>query len=352
MKSYLKWTDGPVLLLYNIDPCWNPTELNNVLELVEQMKSGLRQEGHNVTLLETSGPDIADILTQYDPREYVVFNWCDDLPGIHQGEVIAAEVLEKNNFCYTGSPPEVLSLSWDKAAVKKQLEQYNIATPSWRLFSTPHANDWNNFPAIVKPAFEHCSNGITTDAVVLDARELAERVAYVLDEFHQPALVEDFIDGREFHVTLWGNGTIEMLPPAEMDFSAFDNIKYRLCTFDSKFIPGSLHYEKIEMQVPAVLDEQLFRQIKLTSQRAYHAIGCRDYARIDLRLRQGIFYVLDVNPNADITPDTSLAYAVEAAGLSYGFFASTLVQLAARRHSLSFPELMQSKTANLALSTA
>jgi len=332
MEFDLKWTDGSVLLLYNVDSLWEPVELNNVLEAVEQLKAALAQEGHSVVLLEVERSDFVDILKLYDPREYVVFNWCEDLPGTHQGEVIMAAMLEKNNFCYTGSPPEVLSLSWDKAAVKRLLNRSRIATPFWRLFSTPQVKNWKNFPAIVKPAFEHCSNGITPEAVVLDANELGERIAYVLDEFHQPALVEVFIDGREFHVTLWGNGNIEMLPPAEMDFSAFDNIKDRLCTFDSKFIPGSLHYEKIELQIPAELNEKQIQQLKRTSQRAYHAIGCRDYARIDLRLQKGTFYVIDVNPNADMYPDTSLAYAVEAAGLSYGFFASTLVHLAAQRH--------------------
>lgn len=337
MKSDFKWTDGQVLLLYNIDPLWGQAENDNVLVIVQQMKTALEQEGHSVVPLGVESPDIENVLAPYDPREYVVFNWCEDLPGIQKGDVVTAEALERNRFCYTGSPPHVLSLSWDKAAVKRILEKHRIPTPSWQLFKTARVNGWKNYPAIVKPAFEHCSNGITTDAVVLNDRELAERVAYVLEKFQQPALIEDFIDGREFHVTLWGNGRIEMLPPAEMDFSAFENVKDRLCTYDSKFIPGSLHYEKIELQVPAPLDENQLREIERISQQAYQALGCRDYARIDLRLREDTFYVLDVNPNADITPDASLAYAVEAAGLSYGYFASTLVNLAAQRHPFSGP---------------
>ena len=337
MKSDLKWTDRHVLLLFNVDPLWEQAELNNVARVVEQMKAALEQECHTVTILEAGGLDIEDLLTLYDPREHVVFNWCEDLPGIQKGEVVMAEMLEKNKFCYTGSPPDVLSLSWNKAAVKTLLDRYSVATPSWEVFTSPRVDSWRDFPAIVKPSFEHCSNGITTEAVVLTQKELAERVSYVLDGFQQPALVENFIDGREFHVTLWGNGRIEMLPPVEMDFSAFDNIKDRLCTYDSKFVPGSLHYEKINLQIPAQLDEDNIQQLELTSKQAYHAIGCRDYARIDLRLQNGTFYVLDVNPNADISPDTSLAYAVEAAGLSYGYFASTLVHLAAQRHPFPGP---------------
>jgi D-alanine-D-alanine ligase len=335
MEFDLKWTDGYVLLLYNVDPSWEPIEIDNVLNIVGQMRAALTVEGHSVTPLEVGRSDYIDILSEYDPREYVVFNWCEDLPGVHQGEVMMARMLEKNNFCYTGSPPEVLSLSWNKPAAKRLLNRSRIPTPFWRLFSTPHVKDWKKFPAIVKPAYEHCSNGITTEAVVLDARELTERIAHVLEEFHQPAIVEDFIDGRELHVTLWGNDNIEMLPPVEMDFSAFDNIRDRLCTFESKFIPGSLAYEKIELQIPAELDKKQLQQLRRVTQRTYRAFGCRDYARLDVRLKEGIFYILDVNPNADMSPDATLTYAADAAGLNYGFFASTIVHMAAQRHPFS-----------------
>jgi D-alanine-D-alanine ligase len=151
--------------------------------------------------------------------------------------------------------------------------------------------------------------------------------------------VEDFIDGREFHVTLWGNGGVAMLPPAEMDFSAFDNVRDRLCTFDSKFNPSSVHFEKIELRVPAPLDELEYARLRDTAVRAYKVVGCRDYGRIDLRLRNGIFYVLDVNPNADFSPDTSLVYAAEAAGFTYGAAGSQLANFAAQRHPLFCGEI-------------
>jgi D-alanine-D-alanine ligase len=147
-------------------------------------------------------------------------------------------------------------------------------------------------------------------------------------------MVEDFIDGREFHVTLWGNGDVHVLPPAEMDFSAFKNVKDRLCTFDSKFLPGSSHYEKITVRVPAELNGEELAKLNQTCVAAYKAIGCRDFARIDLRLLDGVYYVLDINPNADFSPDTSSICAAEAAGLSYGAIASCLVNLAAHRHPI------------------
>jgi D-alanine-D-alanine ligase len=119
-----------------------------------------------------------------------------------------------------------------------------------------------------------------------------------------------------------------------MDFSAFENLKDRLCTFDAKFTPGSTHYEKIETRIPASLDQTQLACLNSTARKAYKALGCRDYARIDLRMDNDIFYVLDVNPNADFSPDTSLVYTAEAAGLSYGAIASCLINLAAQRHPL------------------
>jgi len=227
----------------------------------------------------------------------------------------------------------VLSLSWDKAAVKAALVDSALPTPYGRVVNTDAVEDWDRFPAIVKPAFEHCSLGIDTNAVVLDVKELGDRVAYIRETFAQPVLVEEFIDGREFHVTLWGNGLIHMLPPAEMDFSAFTDVRDRLCTFDSKFTPGSRHYEGVELRIPAALDTREHIALQRTSEAAYRQLGCRDFARLDLRLRDDKFYVLDVNPNADLSPDTSLVYAAEAAGMAYGGFLSRLVNLAAERRS-------------------
>jgi D-alanine-D-alanine ligase len=168
----------------------------------------------------------------------------------------------------------------------------------------------------------------------MNPNELASRIAFVHEELQQAALVEDFIDGREFHVTLIGNGLVEMLPPAEMDYSAFDNLRDRLCGFDSKFTPGSIPYESIEIRVPARLNAQEHDQMKDIAMKVYKAFNCRDYGRIDLRSLDGRIFVLDINPNADVSPDTSLALAAEASGLSYGMVASQLVHLAAARHPL------------------
>lgn len=327
-------TDIPVLLLHNDDPAWGAAEAAEAGRAVAGFGDALREEGHPVTPAVLRDEDLSGVLRGFRPEAHLVVNWCEELPGLPRSEGRVAAVLEGLGFTYTGSPPEVLEGCWDRRRVKARLERFGIPTPRWSCPDGGGAGEepWCRFPAIVKPALEHCSVGITPEAVVLNRRELAERVAFVRETFGQPALVEEFIDGRELHVTVWGNGTIDLLPLAEMDFSYFTELRDRLCTFDSKFTPGSAHYEKIEIRVPAPLSEAERLEVERVARRTYRAFGCRDYARIDLRLLGGRCLVLDVNPNADISPDTSPAYAAEVAGYTYGAFASGLVNLAAHRH--------------------
>jgi D-alanine-D-alanine ligase len=332
MDPMTRRTDLPVLLLHNLDTTWACDEIEQTLREVAALESAVRAEGHPLINVPVRSPDLKSILSGYDPDEHVVLNWCEDLPGLDHSDALVAQTLETLHFSYTGSPPSVLALSWDKPRVKKLLQQNGISTPQWKVYATKQTEDWRVFPAIVKPAGEHCSIGVDKGAVVLGEDELQARVSYVLEEFRQPALVEDFIDGREFHISVLGDGLTTMLPPAEMDFAAFTDVRDRLCTFDSKFTPASAHYREIRLELPARLDPEQYVLLEKTAFSAYNVLGCRDYARIDIRLRNGLFYVLDVNPNADISCDTSIVYAAEAAGYTYGAMLSYLINLAGRRH--------------------
>jgi D-alanine-D-alanine ligase len=334
MSLIKKRNDLPVLVLHNVDSTWLPADIEEAFRVVSELESALRRHGHPVKDVPVYNADLSERLRDYDPDHYIVLNWCEEFPGISHSEALVAQALSELNFTYTGSPPAVLAFSWDKGKVKHLLDRCAIPNPCWRFFDSPQPDGWNIFPAIVKPGKEHCSLGITSESVVLTPGGLRERIGKIVETFHQPALVEDFIDGREFHVFLWGNSEIRMLPPTEMDFFAFENISDRLCTFDSKFRPGSKHYEEIQLRVPAQMKEAEYQLLEQTAFSVYHAFGCRDYARLDIRLRDGIFYVIDVNPNPDIGPETSMAYAAEIAGHSYGEMISYLINLAAQRHPI------------------
>ncbi|MCX5848619.1 MAG: ATP-grasp domain-containing protein [Deltaproteobacteria bacterium] len=322
----------PVVLLYNVNPEWTRDEKDEVIKQTEKLGDALREMGHPTVLVPVANDDIAGHLSPFDPAEYIIFNWCEEIPGIEHSEWLVAKKLEMMGFTFTGADSEALSLAHDKYRVKVILDEAKIPTPAWQIFHSPKPQDWEIFPAIVKPQNEHCSAGITPESVVLNQADLKNRISFVLDKYSQPALVEDFIDGREFHVSVWGNETLTVLPAAEMDFSCFGNAQDRLCTYEAKFLPGSRHYEKIETLLPAPLTSEEKNALEQVCENAYRATGCRDYARMDIRLRDNIFYVLDVNPNADISNDASMACAAEEAGISYARMASLIVRMAAQRH--------------------
>ena len=327
----------PVLLLCDVDPSWSRPEREEVLSLSAQLGDAVAAAGHPTTLLSLVDSRLDAALQPYDPRSCIVLNWCESVPGVPRSEPQVARTLESLGYTFTGADAGVLERTQDKPYVKQILAEAKIPTPAWRVCESAAAGNWHRFPAIVKPVREHCSEGITRESVVMNHGDLRRRIAYILETYDQPALVEDFIDGREFHVSLWGNGTVDVLPPAEMDFSRFSEIQDRLCTYDAKFVPGSLHYEGIQTLLPAPLDEGPLAALMDVCRAAYRILGCRDYGRIDVRSRGGVFFVLDVNPNADISPDASLACCAQHAGHTYGETASRIVRLAARRHPVWGP---------------
>ena len=328
------WTEPPsVLLLHHLDPDWPSLDKSAVLAEIEALVTALRADGLAVEprMVETS--DLGDALSGVDPAGVVVLNMCEALPGVPRSEALVTSELDARGFTYTGSPTGVLELSWDKTVSKRRLFQAGVSTPEWRTFCTRDVDGWDIFPAIVKPAREHSSVGLSDGAVVLDRESLARRVAHVLDDLDQPAIVEQFIDGREFHVSVWGNGTPRVLPPAEMDFSGLDRCVDRLCTFDAKFTPGSRHWDAINVILPAELEPEEESELARLVILAYRALGCRDYARIDVRQDGDLFMVLDVNPNCDLSAETTTALAAELAMGSFAALLGRIIGLAAARHA-------------------
>jgi D-alanine-D-alanine ligase len=327
-------TDLPVLLFHNIDHSWPQKDIDLCLELGEMMTEALRSAGHPVMRARLEDDQLTRLLNGYDPSKLIVFNWCEEVPGIPRSSWMVALELERQGFTYTGADYPALVLSQDKRQVQQKLKDASIPTPVWKIFTSASEVEWDIFPAIVKPSFEHYSLGIARESVVESVTELTMRIAYVIDQHQQPALVEEFIDGREFHVGVIGNGNPQMLPPAEIDFSVFDDIHDRLCTYEANFNPASLAYQSTFAKLPIEFTPEELSCMESVVLGAYRATDCRDYARMDLRMRDGNFYILDVNHNADISPDTSLIKAAEMIGYPYGLFGSLLINLAAERHPI------------------
>ncbi len=322
----------PVLLLHNMNPEWTAEERLESEQDVATLGQAVNELGHPLEVVALEDEHLGERLRAFDPQDHIVFNWCEELPGIPHSEPQVAARLEQLGFVFTGSSGVALALSQDKPRVKRLLEAAHIPTPRWQVFTDPVVGTWNIFPAIVKAAHEHCSIGIAAESIVTSAAELENRIAYILATHQQPALVEEFINGREFHHAAWGNGRVSVLPAAEMDYGDLTDIRDRLFTYDAKYVRDSRLYQKIELCMPAELDPPALAELKRIVLATYRAAGCRDYGRIDLRYLNGVFYVIDVNPNPDINPLTSMTYAAAEVGYSYGEMGSRIINLAAARH--------------------
>ncbi|MGH2524905.1 MAG: hypothetical protein ACRDH2_20550, partial [Anaerolineales bacterium] len=158
------------------------------------------------------------------------------------------------------------------------------------------------------------------------------RIAYLRQHFDDDALVEPFLDSREFQVAVWGNGQPEVLPPVEFDFSMFGDPRERLYTYEAKFDHASRAYNEIKMPCPAPADRPDWRaRIEAVAVEAYRVVGLRDYGRFDMRMLGDEPQILDVNPNPDLDPVSVLPVSSSVLSLSFGQMVSRILTLAAER---------------------
>jgi D-alanine-D-alanine ligase len=318
------------VILYTVLRDWTPDDTLVSDEAIGRMRRGLSAVGLDVTPVAIHD-DIRAPLQELDPRQHVLFNWCEGLDKDPNAYDAVPPVLEELGFAYTGADAWTLSASQDKAVTKQILLENKIPTPVSRVYDRAVLNGWRRYPAMVKPAMEHCSFGITRDSVVDSAQQLKERVQYVLDTWKSPALVEDFIDGVEYNVSVWGNGQPKILPLAAIDYAVFEDYHDRLCSYDAKWNPESDAYRLTGVTCPAPVDPVLKRRIEKVALNAYRALRLRDYGRIDIRVRNGVPYVLDVNANPDITMEGGFARSARVAGYDYGQMAAQILSFAAQR---------------------
>ncbi len=325
---------APVVLLVNHYKSWTPTELEDARKYTTQMAESLEQIGHTVRVAEF-WRDVHPALRGLNPSEWIVFNWCEGVEGEVGGEARVAHELDQLGFTYTGNTPGTLHLSVEKGRVKKVLQRWSIPTPAGReVKSATELVSWDQFPVIVKPASLHCSTGVTHDAVVHDLEALRHRVTYVNEVLHDTAVVEQFIAGREINVGVWGNGRPRLLPLREIDFSRVPNPLHRLVTWDGKWVPGSDDWQQMPVITDVKISSLLRAQIEDIVLSTYRIFECRDFARVDMRIdTHDQPFVVDVNPNPDITADGGFIGACKTAGYSYGEAISNIIQMAIARRN-------------------
>lgn len=277
--------------------------------------------------------EFARELSQYSPQSTFVFNICDGFAGDNFSASLIPRLLNELGYKHTGSTAQAVRLCTDKARSKQRLVKQGVPTPAYQVFKKPTRDVNLPLPAIVKPVHEDASIGIDEKAVVTSPSELIERVDYVVNEYDQPALVEEFITGREFAVSVCGdgNGSIEVMPIAEHDFSAISDPLKSFLTYESKWIEDSFTYNEFKVVCPATLTPEEEEKVKEVAMGAFRAMGLRDFGRVDIRYRDGVPYVIDINEIPDLSPDAGFARTSETAGYSYDQMVDRILTTAMHR---------------------
>lgn len=264
------------------------------------------------------------------------FNLCDGIGNLPKTEHKVPEILDQMNLKYTGASASSLILTTNKALTKKVFEQNNIPTPKYAVFEIvpKELPEKLEYPLFAKPIAEDCSIGIGADAVIKNLAGLRRVVKRLLQKYNQPVLVEEYIPGREFNVTVIGNGEeARVLPISEIIFGKFYVGKPKFVDFKAKWLEGSFNYRHTVGVCPAKIDAPLRRKIEKLALKAYFACGGRDYARIDTRVtRDGAVYFLEVNLNCDISPYMGASRSAKADGLNYNQFIGKLASIADQRY--------------------
>jgi D-alanine-D-alanine ligase len=257
---------------------------------------------------------------------------CESLGSDARLETALPTVLDLMGIPYTGSPPEALSAALYKDRVKQRLIEAGVPTPAGVLLEWPDTPVDLPFPLIVKPAQEDGSAGIWGKSVVHDEASLRERVEEIINLFKAPCLVEQYAEGREFNVALLGYPQARVLPLQEIDFSNLPPDQPHIVSYDAKWRTGSVEDLGTQPVMHPELPSNVAARLRRAATEACRAVGVRDYGRVDIRLSPtGVPYVIDVNPNCDLSPDAGYARAAQSVGIDYPALMRLLVRYALRR---------------------
>jgi len=325
-------SDPKVGLIYNL-----PTKRGSidymseadVEDALRAIKDALRKmdlQYRSFSLKDRIEPLIKRLKT-YKPD--VVINLCEAAYGYSQLEMNVAAMLELLRIPYTGSPPIALSLGLNKGLSKDVMKAKGIPTPKYQVLNS--FKDWNkniDYPLFVKPVREDAGLGISKESFVRNEAELEKRVKYIIKRYKQQALVEQYIAGRELNVAIMGKKP-RILPVSEIIFKFPKEPK--IVDYSAKWIKDSMEYKNTKPVCPAKLRPSLKNKVERIALQTYEALHCRDYARIDIRLKGSIPYVLEANPNPDISADSGFVRSLKAAGLSFEDFVEEIICLALDR---------------------
>ena len=341
-------TDAKILICYNspvsIFPIYNgkpaakDSEINDLSEnaFERDLEKIVDSLGKYYSKVETFAADsnIEKTITELNKiSPDVIFNFVETIEGVTSYEYCIAGVFELLGYQFTGNIPMTLGNCLNKERAKNILRSFGINTPKSKIIKpadkVSHKGFDLKFPVILKLLTEDASIGISEFSVVNNFSELIKQLKFLFGTYKQDVIAEEYIEGRELNVAVLGD---RVLPISEILFNGLPDDLPKIITYDSKWIEDSVYYKNTQPSCPAEMDRKSQKNVEAVAMAAFGAMNCRDYARVDIRLsNDGIPYVIEVNPNPDISTDSGFARAASTAGIPYEELLHTIANFALTR---------------------
>jgi len=270
-------------------------------------------------------------ITSYNPD--AILNFVESVEGITYYEYCIAGLYELLGYQYTGNAPQTLGNCLDKKRAKEILYSNGINTPRAITLSPKEKftkKDVNlTYPLILKLVDEDASIGISENSVVNSYGEFKNHFKFLSETYNKSLIVEEYIVGRELNCAVLGD---KPLPISEIDFTGLPEGLPKIVTYDGKWIEGSTYYNFTKPVCPANISADVKKKVEELAIKAYKVLGCRDYARVDVRVsNDGTPYVIEINPNPDVSSDSGFARAAAVSGKSYSELLFTITNFALQR---------------------
>jgi len=331
-----------IVVLYNTDyddAAEIEVDAAAVRESAHAVCTALSDGGNDSELVGVHGRDVFEVLAKIrSMKPDLVFNLCESMAGDPHNEPTFSGLLDLFEIPYTGGDLATLAACLYKDRTKDILLGRGISTPPHRYFE--RASDLDDpsldaldYPWFVKLAEQDASVGITEANRVSSGAELRARVLELMSEFREPVLAERYVEGREINVTLLGYGdSVQVLPLHEIDFGDMPSDRPNIVSYAAKWEASHVDYVGTKPVPLRDARPELVAAIERVARATWAALGMRDYGRVDLRVdRAGTPWVIDVNPNCDISPDAGAARAAAVAGMSFTELICRIATLAMRR---------------------
>jgi D-alanine-D-alanine ligase len=304
---------------------WTPADVLSVLEPLKAVVQVFTELGHNATKVAVR-PNLRWLAACRGAE--LVFNLCEGMGGRSAYEPLVTGTLELSGVPFTGCDAWTVTTCHRKHVANAMLAAQGLPVPRWVLAERNQVPDDFPLPAIVKPAAEDASSGIDEDSVCTTGRALRRKVATVAELFDE-VLVQEYVPGREINVGFVGGKT---LPLAEIDYSDMPDDLWPILSYRAKWNTGSAEDLGSRPVCPAEVEPALGRSIVRTAEKAWRVMRGRGYGRVDVRVDEtGRPWVLEVNPNPDISDDAGLSRMAQAIGWSYSDLVVKIAEAALER---------------------